>query len=73
MIADLYLFCSEMSDRNLRLPHGVLPPSTDSQCGRAVNEFLQVCQMYEGVAGELMSRNIRVGIWRVIYVGRPGV
>jgi hypothetical protein len=41
---------SQMPARRLRVPHGLLQTSADSQCRRAFHELLQVCGVCYGVA-----------------------
>jgi hypothetical protein len=45
---------SQMRQRKLRFPAGVLPTGPDPQRRRAHDEFLQVCQVWDGLAGELI-------------------
>lgn len=46
----LLFFSSQMSQRELRKPHGVLPTGANSKRRRAHDELLQMCQMHPGVA-----------------------
>lgn len=48
--ANLWGFISEMCERRLRQPQGILPSSTDSKRRRAHDELLQVRQMHTGMA-----------------------
>lgn len=48
-----FFVSSEMRQRELRQPHGILPTSADSQCRRAHDEFLQMRQVHSRMEGEL--------------------
>lgn len=55
MLTSLPPFYSQVRQRILRLPRGLLPTSPDPQRRRAHDEFLQVLQVRHGLAGELIE------------------
>ena len=50
------IVCSAMPERAMREPQRLLPPGADPQRRRADDEFLQVCGVCYGVAGELITQ-----------------
>ena len=66
------IVCSAMPERAMREPQRLLPPGADPQRRRADDEFLQVCGVWYGVAGELITHPYLVSpplsLWREMAV-----